>query len=304
MTHEEARPRLGAYAAGALDDLVSEGVRAHLASGCSECLQDLFVRPVGLPRQTNGVERGPVPAPSSSQSRGLVVAVVALAAALATAVGWMALELRARRAAHRNQEARAARELAEAERARVALVERLAVVDRELADLRAAPAPPAEPVPADEHAERQEELDQAEGRVAMLGETLRRREREIGRLRAALAGDETIRAAVEAPDLELLRLAPGAPFRDVRGHALWHPGADRVVVYAYGLPPLSEAARYRIEVALADGRLVVGPAFTVGPGGEATVPVPVEGGRVSPRELRLTLEPGGRLVLGWRRPAD
>lgn len=304
MTHEEARPRLAAYAAGALDGLASEAVRAHLASGCGECLRDLFVRPVGLPRQTNGVGRDPVPAASSRRSRGLVVAVVVLAAALATAVGWTTLELRARRVAQRETAARAARELAEAERARVALVERLAVVDREVAELRAAPAPPAEPPPADEHAEVQTELDQAEGRVAMLGETLRRREREIGRLRAALAGDETIREAVEAPGVELLRLAPATPFQDVRGHALWHPGADRLVVYAYGLPSLPEASRYRIEVALADGRLVVGPAFTVGPGGEATVPVPVDGGRVSPRELRLTLEPGGRVVLGWRRAAD
>lgn len=41
---------LAAYAAGTLAEADAERVRAHLASGCLQCLTSVFARPVGLPR--------------------------------------------------------------------------------------------------------------------------------------------------------------------------------------------------------------------------------------------------------------
>jgi len=304
VTHDEVRPRLAAYAAGDLDAVAAEEIRAHLASGCESCLQELFGRPVGLPR---AVPEPPAPAPPSAPApvasdaappaRGLVVAVVVLLAALAATVGWMVVELRARDAAHRAEATRTARELAAAERARAAAQARAATLDRDVAELRdslaqaaQAPAPPDDPG-------LHEELDSARGRIAALTQALHRHTREL----AANSSTEAVREAVEAPDIELIRLGPVAPFRDVRGHALWHPGAERILVYAYGLPPLRDGGRYRVDVELADGRRLDGTPFPVGASGQATVPVRVEPSGESPRALRVVLEPGGRPVLDWRR---
>jgi hypothetical protein len=49
VTHDAVRELLAGYAAGVLSDAHSNVVRAHLAGGCLECLQDVFSRPVGLP---------------------------------------------------------------------------------------------------------------------------------------------------------------------------------------------------------------------------------------------------------------
>ena len=38
------------YAAGALMSVDADAVRAHLATGCSDCLEALFRMPIGMPR--------------------------------------------------------------------------------------------------------------------------------------------------------------------------------------------------------------------------------------------------------------
>jgi len=308
VTHEEVRPRLAAYAAGALDRVAAEGVRAHLASGCPTCLHELFVHPVGLPREAPEAAAPPVsPAPPSvapataPRGRGLVVAVVVLAVALAAAVGWMVVELRAREAAYHAEATRTEHELAASERARAALEARAAALDRDIAELREAAGRAGDAAHAADDPALREELDTARSRVETLTQLLRRRERELARLATGVGTGEALREAIEAPDVELLRLGAVEPFRDVRGHALWHPGAERILVYAYGLPPLSDGARYRVDVELPDGRRLGGPSFPVGAGGQATVPVRVEPSRESPRAVRVVLEPGGRPVLDWRR---
>jgi hypothetical protein len=308
VTHDEVRPRLAAYAAGDLDAVAAEEIRAHLAGGCESCLQELFGRPVGLPRAAPeppapppvSADPEPVASDAPPRARGLVVAVVLLAAALATTVGWMVVELRARDAARRAEATRAARELIAAEHARAAAQARAAGLDRDVAELRDSLARAAQAPPPPDDPGLREELDSARGRITALTQTLHRRERALQRS----IGDgsaEAMREAVEAPNVELLRLGPVAPFRDVRGHALWHPGAERVLLYAYGLPPLSDGGRYRVDVELADGRRLGGPTFPVNASGQVTVPVRVEPSGESPRALRVVLEPGGRPVLDWRR---
>ena len=184
----------------------------------------------------------------------------------------------------------------------MALEARATALDRDISELREAAGRAAEAGrPGDDAGGLRDELDTARARIATLEQTLRRRERELQHLAVGTASGETLREAVEAPDVELLRLGAVAPFRDVRGHALWHPGAERILVYTYGLPALSDGARYRVDVELPDGRRLGGPSFPVGASGQATVPVRVEPSRDSPRAVRVVLEPGGRPVLDWRR---
>jgi hypothetical protein len=59
VTHAELRSRLRAYADGTLDGSDVEIVRAHLASGCPDCLREVFTRPPGLPRPPVVVRRTP-----------------------------------------------------------------------------------------------------------------------------------------------------------------------------------------------------------------------------------------------------
>ena len=307
VTHDEVRPRLAAYAAGALDAVAAEEIRAHLAGGCEGCLQELFGRPVGLPRAvpeppgpTPSDTPAPVAAEAPPRARSLVVAVVGLGAALAATVGWMVAELRARDAAQRAEARRTESELAAVEHARAAAQARAAGLDRDVAELRDSLAHAAQPAAPSDDPGLHEELDSARGRIATLTQQLHRRERDLQRS-LGNGSAEAMREAVEAPEVELLRLGPVAPFRDVRGHALWHPGAERILLYAYGLPPLSDGGRNHVDVELADGRRLGGPSFPVGASGQATVPVRVEPSGVQPRALRVVLEPGGRPVLDWRR---
>src|SRR5689334_6637587 len=83
VTHDEVRPRLAAYAAGALDAVAAEEIRAHLASGCESCLHELFGRPVGLPRaipeppaSTPLTVPAPIAPAAAPRARGLFVGVV------------------------------------------------------------------------------------------------------------------------------------------------------------------------------------------------------------------------------------
>jgi hypothetical protein len=50
VTHEEIRTLLPRYAGGVLMTVDAEAVRAHLASGCTDCLDGLYRMPVGMPR--------------------------------------------------------------------------------------------------------------------------------------------------------------------------------------------------------------------------------------------------------------
>jgi hypothetical protein len=309
VTHEEVYPLLPAYAAGALDLDASDAVRAHLAGGCGACLQHVFGRRVGVePRALPAPAGEPTagdPAPSSRPTadrpgRALAAAVVTLALALAAAVGWMVVELRARETAARAEVARTAERLAEAQAARVDLTGRLDALEREVAALRNAEAEAAH---AATEAALRDDLDAAHTRIDALGQVLRRRERELERLRLGVDGGDPLRATIAAPGVELLPLRAVPPFQDARGHALWRPGAASVLLWAFDLPAPPAGGSYRVRVTLADGRALAPRPLGVDGRGQASAPVPLDGAGGSPQEIDVVLEPAGRPVLQWRRAA-
>src|SRR5437867_8079948 len=92
VTHEEARLLLRSYAAGELGLEEAAPVRAHLATGCAECLRDVFNHRLG-------------PAPPAMQAtpaprRGRWIPARAVAALLAAAgiAVWGARQLHPREA--------------------------------------------------------------------------------------------------------------------------------------------------------------------------------------------------------------
>lgn len=99
VTHEEVRILLPSYAGGLLALADAESVRAHLASGCAECLDVLYRMPVGMPRAVEavraepgaGVPMGTIPppaGPASGTSRSWIPRVVGLVVAAAL-VAWI-----------------------------------------------------------------------------------------------------------------------------------------------------------------------------------------------------------------------
>jgi hypothetical protein len=76
VTHEEIRTLLPRYAGGVLAMVDAEVVRAHLASGCTDCLDVLYRMPVGMPRTVeaasapsgSGGAAGTIPPPAGPAS--------------------------------------------------------------------------------------------------------------------------------------------------------------------------------------------------------------------------------------------
>jgi hypothetical protein len=76
VTHEAIRALLPSYAGGLLSLADAESVRAHLASGCADCLDVLYRMPVGMPRAVEaarpepvtGVSVGAIPPPAGPAS--------------------------------------------------------------------------------------------------------------------------------------------------------------------------------------------------------------------------------------------
>jgi putative zinc finger protein len=297
VTHEEVRALVPAYAAGALDEFASDAVRAHLATGCTVCLADVYARPVGLPRSDNASHPIVVPAPRPRFRPGLGTAVVALALALAAAVAWIVAELRGREAESRAETARTAERLTDVVASRANLTARLEALEREVAASAeaASRATAALRAAGDESARLRDEIAAAGARVDALRARVRRRDDEIARLR--LGGVGRSGEVLAAPGAELLPLHALAPFRDGRGHVLWSAAGDGGVAYLFGLP----RASYRVRVLLDDGREVSGTPFGVDGDGTAVVPVPTDTSHVHPRAVEVVLDPAGRRVLGWDR---
>ena len=320
VTHDELRALLGAYAAGVLSESAAEAVRAHLASGCKECLHDVFSRPVGLqpepPRAAaalpdDGSEAHAAPAPPARRVRrgrrwGLVVAVVLLALALATFAGWTIYDLREREAAHHAEAVRLAARVSELETARAELntaraelntrIEALAQ-DREAAREEATRQAEAVRATAEENASLAAELEAARARIAALSRGVQRRDTEIAQLLAGGDEQRTMRELAATPGLELVRLRPVPPVTGAGGHVLWHPARDTLVLYAFDLPPLAEGARYRVRLRLGDGRVEEGPVFRPGPRGDVALPVRVNGGPVPLREVQVVRDGTAEPVL-------
>ena len=295
VTHEELRPLLADYAAGTLDEAGCEAVRRHLAGGCVACLRDVFDRPVGLPR-TPASPPAPAPRPAPRR-RGLRV--------LALAVG-LGLALAAPIAALRGTAAR----VSALETQRGALSARVAALEhdveaarRELEAARAEAAELARAVhaTAEADAEQRRQLEAAEARAAGLARMLGARQREVRRLRTEADAHGTLAALLGAPGLEVLPLAAVAPFRDPRGHVLWHPTQDTVLLYASGLPLLPASSSYQVRLAFDEGREQAGPSFR--PDGRGALALAIRLGRAAERlhAVRVLLEPAAEPVLAGAR---
>jgi hypothetical protein len=256
VTHAELQRCLPAYADGTLADGEAELMRSHLATGCQDCLGDVFTRPVGLPR--------PQPVTVRRRATALLVAMACGAAALGIGIGTVAAirwrgpataeEPAVRALAGDVDRIRAERERGDEEaRARLDRLERelqrdeAREPDEEPATTTPQPAPPApdaEPIDADAVPGWLEQLLSVEGaRVMALG-------------------------AAE--------FAPGA-----RGYAIWSPARGVVVVSASGLPSGTRQAVYRVRVGLSDGSTVWVGDLTAAERGTllVTVAMPAADGR-------------------------
>ena len=308
VTHDELRSLLAPYAAGTLPPADAEALRGHLATGCTTCLDALFRLPVGLPRVA--ADETPPPAvpvvdPKPARSRGgLWVVVIALVIALVASLAWMVrdrAELRRIRAEVDDVGMR----LAAVERERTAFSDRLESRGRELADARASARDSAaryeeERRVADEtRSNLERDLAAAQARVDLLTRGVQRRDREIERMASGTDDGEAVRELLVTPGLQLLRLEAVSPFREGRGHALWHPARDVVVVYAFGLPQLPSGDGYRIRVS-ADVADAPARTFQPGPGGEAVITIRLGAEAGTLREVAITRDASEEPVLAGR----
>jgi multidrug efflux pump subunit AcrA (membrane-fusion protein) len=317
VSHEDLHPLLPRYAAGDLDEAEALAVREHLATGCPQCLETVF-----QPHQ-NGPSSGAagaagIASPVAGASRGLAIAFGLLALLFAASTGWMfrllsTRETERREAAERTAAREAERE-AELDRARAEL-------ERTRGDLeaRAAAAATARAA-AEEDARRQTEtaqrqteaaqanaeamaelarqLEGAQARIAQLSRGVRSREAEIGRL---LAGAE-VRALGDlaaTPGVQVQRLVPSIAGDVGRGHVLWHPARERIMLYVFDLP----AARYRVRLWLDGDVPLPGPDLRLGTHGEAAAAIELGVRAARLRAVEVLREPGDGRVLEGRLPA-
>jgi hypothetical protein len=258
VTHADLRRRLRAYADGTLGEADAEVVRIHLASGCPECLREVFTRPVGLPRPPVVVRR---------PQRGLVAAVALGAAAVGLVVGLLAGRRPEARPVPHPETGELAREVARlrAEREQAdatarARIDRLEARIREAEQAKPPPQPTASPpdptvspapepsaappspttVPTETTLPQATRVDE-DGVPAWLAELL----------------------ASDGARMVPLGAAEGAT--DARGFAVWARTRGLVVVSASNLPAGGREAVYRVRVTLSDQSTAwVGDATVLG----------------------------------------
>lgn len=271
-------------------------MRTHLAGGCADCLEELFAQPVGWPASaSDGQPSGPARRVRRQSAGRLPTAVVlALGVALAALVAWTISDLQRREMAARLEALRAGHRLAEdaaevaAQAARVTALEReLATARDELARLHGA---------AETATRLRDELAAAEERVAALLRDMDRRDVELERLRMGAAERQSVRDLLATPGVEVLPLAAVPPYRDVRGHVLWHPARPVVVLYAFGLP----AGGYRVRLRLDDGRAVAVPLGRQSPDGDAALPVRLATVGAKLRDVTVVRAQGQEILAGYR----
>jgi Putative zinc-finger len=314
VRHEDVQGLLVDYAAGMLGEAEAERVRAHLASGCATCLTEVFGRPVGLPRQA------PASVMPERRTRWLARGLAAGVALLAGALG--AVLVVGRSGPRETNPTATPTTLAvdatppsTADLAAAAAEERarlgaLLAAERSRLEERSRELEAARQRAAEAEAESQARAVELGKLDAELAATKRRADDLDGRLRALRrpAAAERERPALddvlESPGARLLQLRPVGPFRDVRGHALWHPGSDVVVVYGFGLPALPGGRTYQVRVDIGSGEAIIIPNLR--PDAQGRIVVPLHAGQPV-REVtgvRVGRDPGGDAVLASREPAS
>jgi hypothetical protein len=309
VRHDELRALLGAYAAGDLPAPLAEAVRAHLAAGCIECLDDVFRRPVGLPRHPPlnatavDLPRPTITPVPGRAGRGVTLAITVPALALAAFAAWTIWDLRVRESARADEAARTAARLGEAEAARGTLAARVDRLEGELQSARdeAARQSEAARVNGELATALSRDLEAAQDRIGSLARGVQRRDGEIDRLLSGAEERHALRDLLATPGVEMLRLHPVAPFQEGRGHVLWHPAREDVVLYAFDLPTPPPDTRYRVRLTLDDNHDQPGPTFTPGPRGDVVLPLKLGVPAARCRAVEILLDPGAKPVLAARR---
>ena len=219
MTHAEVQALLQAYADGSLGEADAEVVRAHLASGCEDCLRDVFTRPVALPRAPVVVQRPPA---------GLAAVALAAGVAIGLALGLVAA------GAHDPgpppslaadvEQLRVDRERTETESH-----ERLARLEAILQDVQQQTAPNPLPRPGPPACEPASE---------------------------ATGVPDWLHDLLSTPGARVLPLRPAEPAPGASGYAVWSPIRGVVVVSATALPVGITDAVYRVRVTMSDASTV------------------------------------------------
>jgi hypothetical protein len=301
VTHDSLHTLLSRYAAGELDESEAGVVRAHLATGCPQCLDAVFKPYLNGPPGGAAAAAVPLGGGVRRRSRRLVWALGILAMIFAATTGWMIALLATRESERREEAERAAARVAELDQARAGWERQrgelqtradAAAAARAAAEAEARKQADAAQASAEASAELARRLEAAEARVAALSRGVRSREVEIGRL---LAGTE-VRALGDlaaTPGVQVLRLAPFPAAEGGRGHVLWHPARDRIMLYVFDLP----RARYRVRLRLDDGGVVAGPVLRLGTHGEATSAIDLGVRAARLRLVEVLREPGDERVL-------
>jgi hypothetical protein len=118
---------LADYAAGTLPSASADEVRAHLVSGCRDCLERLFNYPVGL-----GTAAVPAPPAPTGVSPRYTPLVLGLAAGVAALAAWPILDVERGRERQQQHVQVLTERYDQLERTRGELAERLEVLDREI----------------------------------------------------------------------------------------------------------------------------------------------------------------------------
>jgi hypothetical protein len=306
VTHDDLHALLERYAAGDLDEAQAIVVRDHLAGGCTECLTAVFAHNGPAPPGPRTGATPPLPAPGRRPSRRLAIALGFLAMLFAASTGWMINLLATREAERRAQAEQLAARIvelgdarAELKRTREELETRVAAATaaRDAAEAETRRQADAAQASADAAAEMARGLESAEARVAELAEGVRSREREIARL---LAGAEAraLGDLAATPGVQVLRLVPSPVAQGARGHVLWHPARERIVLYVFDLPD----GRYRVRLRLDNGVVAASDLLRLGRHGEAATAIDlgVRAGRL--RAVEVSREPGEDRMLEGRLP--
>lgn len=286
MTHEELHALLPTYAAGNLPATQAQAVRGHLATGCPECLGDLFRRPVGMPRATaEGIRVRRRAGGGWLAGLGIAAVVVGLGST------WVVQSFRARDGATGALLGTLRAQLERAQEERGRLTARGDALERDLAEARADARREGDVAAAAEAARAQAERDLAlaQDRIATLTRGVQRRDGEIDRLLSGVDDARALRELLAAPGLRLLDLTAVPPADHGRGHVLWHAARAVVVLSLFDLPPLADGATYRVRLHVEGAGDLDGPTFKPGANGDTIV------------TIRLRQPPGSRLAVSIER---